>query len=260
MDRELIKDIIDTINKNINFYLGYLIQIGRKYVRSYIKYGRDNKITLRYKEVLLMLTKIISEENYYYKILLINRKDLILEKIDSFLNELDDVFNKTYEYLERELDAIDYAYLTGNEYCATKSRKSFPLITETDKYRKEIVFRILGKNILKDYLNYSDEFWQFVDKRTIIIHFLDSKLADFYGVNYKLDKQDRLQDIKVFVPEIVGLKELLINIHEFDHANRLYALLNKEVPDIDYEFLAKDKEKKFLDTCFEPLYKRVFKK
>ena len=81
----------------------------------------------------------------------------------------------------------------------------------------------------------------------------------FYGVYTKIDSENRLRDIKVYVPEDRDLKTLLITIHEINNAFVLYERLNEPFLDLDYEKMAKEEEQSFLETYFEPHYKRIFK-
>ena len=106
----------------------------------------------------------------------------------------------------------------------------------------------LNFKIVKEFLNYSDDFWNFMETR---IKYLNNYLAvkDFYGVYPMFDSLDFLIDLKIIIPEIVNLKTSLINIHEFKHAYDLYNLLGCKIvnDDMFYEREAIKKEQQLLN-------------
>ena len=71
----------------------------------------------------------------------------------------------------------------------------------------------------------------------------------FYSVLMRFDDNNRLSDIRIYVPIIVDLKTALINIHEFKHAHDLYLKLGEEINnEEDLEITARNQEKDFIDN------------
>ncbi len=258
MDKDLKNELKAIKREDLEYLISYGKDILKGIVKSYRKYG-NNKITKRYIEIGQEFWQVMKEEYSYLKILKAHGANVDVGKVYDFLNELDIQFELMHAYFEEQLENVDEAYDMGLEYKATKIPKDFPLITETDVYRDKVLMSILGKNILREFLNYSEEFWIFAEKRTIILEATDRDKQDFYGVNYKIDAYNNLADIKIFVPEINNLKDLLVNIHEYEHAYELYLMLQKEMLDVDFEEIAKAKEQEFLTDTYNPLYRKLFK-
>lgn len=102
------------------------------------------------------------------------------------------------------------------------------------------------KDIVK-FLNYPDEFWEYIKPRIRRVEPLDEKNRFFYKTLLKFDKDDNLIDIKVIVPRVVDEHTACVNIHELKHAYDMYLLLNNPVNEKEpkYEEEARQMEKDF---------------
>ena len=118
-----------------------------------------------------------------------------------------------------------------------------------DKYVDELNKKI-NKNFnlddIKQFLDYDDNFWNYIKFKTL---YIDSNMDNskyFYGVLTKIIN-NTLIDIQVIVPNIIDLKTLLINIHEYTHAHDLYLCIGKSLAsDLEYENNARNKELEFI--------------
>ncbi|MBR3897898.1 MAG: hypothetical protein IKJ43_01290 [Bacilli bacterium] len=88
------------------------------------------------------------------------------------------------------------------------------------------------------------DFWEYISDKVLVLP-NDSDTC-FYGC-FPIVYDDILMDIRVSVPEIHNLKDLLINVHEFAHAVELYYELGTfYIDDVDLrEATAKNMERKF---------------
>ena len=113
---------------------------------------------------------------------------------------------------------------------------------------------------IEDFLKYPEEFWQYIDIRTIIVDSHIPEEREFYGVNLKMSN-NKLSDIKVFVPEIINLETALINIHEFRIAYNLYQELGNAISKEDswYELSGKESVKEFKKSYFKNKCRNIFK-
>ncbi len=99
---------------------------------------------------------------------------------------------------------------------------------------------------IKRFLNYSSTFWQYIEKRIV-----PTDDCFFYGVNMKMDTNNCLVDMKVFVPVITDLQTTLVNVHELKHAYDLYQLLGNPLDKGEYEYERRVKE---LEESFKEKY------
>ena len=105
---------------------------------------------------------------------------------------------------------------------------------------------------VKTYLNYENEFWNFINKK---IKFIDGSVEEnkfFYSTLMKFDFNNNLKDIKVIVPFVTDLKTALVNIHEFCHAHDLYLMMGKPITnEQEYEERAIQKENNFTKKIYK---------
>lgn len=100
-----------------------------------------------------------------------------------------------------------------------------------------------------DYLNYEDEFYEFLENRVILVDHYRDCFGDnsFYSVLTKYDKE-RLLDLKVIIPKVVDITTAIIVVHELRHAHDLYKsigiTLSKNIE--EYENIAIEEEKRFI--------------
>lgn len=251
---DIFKKIIDLKLSNIEEIFFILSDIFPLFINNNTKYGKRNIYNKKILEVIKLFFEIIKEEDNYFNLILISKKKLNINDLNLFLEDLDKVNEDTMFYFINYLDNINYASLFDEEYRLKENSKSFDFIIETNIYRKELVRILLGDMILKKYLNYEEPFYELLKDKTVII-----EDKEFYGLYIKLDN-DKVSDLKLYIPYINNLETLLINIHEYDHAYRVYLQIGKCYEDIDYETLAKQKETDFLENIFMNEYKRIFKK
>lgn len=260
-EKELKEEILNIKKETIEevfllFYYAY-----KNYFKCLVKFGFSHKITQKNKEVFKEFMQNIKEENKYLNLLLKNRKNINIAEAFELLDKLDEQNDQTisfyfyYEYIE----CLEDAYELEAEHRIASPIKNFPTLVETDAFRKEIARILLGENVKEKYFTYPKEFWEYLKPRmTILTREVEEEIS-FYGVYTKIDNENCLRDIKVYVPEDRDLKTLLIMIQEINLAFVLYERLNEPFLDLDYEKMAKEEEQNFLETYFEPHYKRIFK-
>lgn len=99
---------------------------------------------------------------------------------------------------------------------------------------------------------YSKEFFEYIKSRT---HIFPSNIdLSIFGCFPQVEKE-KLVDIKVSIPEIKTLKNLLVNIYELTYAYDLYNELGKNYIDDKKTILirekkAKEMEKKYIQKSF----------
>ncbi len=258
MDSKLLKEEINDLKKyNIEETIAVIKYSLLQYVKSLLRYGSTNLITKNNLELLKIYFANLKEEYSFYKILLNNHKNLFYADTLEFLNNLNDWQEVFISYIYQCLDDLEDAYEMGIEYRASFPKKDFAFLTESMQYQNEIIRLLLGESVLLNYFQYPIEFWNYMKSRTIILNEgIDDQ--EFVGVYPKLDQYNRVENLKMFVPQIIDLKTLLINIHEYNHAYMLYSRLGKAFEEANYEDLAKAEEKNFMENYFEPLKEKIF--
>lgn len=258
--KAIVDEIEEIKRENLEqlFYMAYYTL--KNYIKSVLKYGSQNKITYKNKELFQTFVSIQKEENLLLNLLLKNRKKINIGEAYAFLDSLDELNEKTMQYFYQYLDDLEVAYSLGEERRTKEPLKKFETLLETEKYRREIIRMLLKEDVLKDFFAYPDEFWEYVTPRICQIEEIAEGKA-FYAVYVKTDEENKIKNIKVYVPKIIDLETLLINIHEINHAYLLYKNLNQPLcQEEEYERLAKEAEQFFLESYFDEAYRKVFKR
>ncbi len=257
--QEIKSEIKEIQKENIEEFFHLSHYSWSQYFMAWFRYGKDSLITQNNKEVFkIYLANLLEEEKYLCLLWKNLRSDLQSSDVLQFLDQLDSSHEKCSHYLYQSLDHLFNAYELDKEYAAKLEPKNFCFLKETDSYRIELVRILLGAHVLENYFQYPSEFWEYIKNRVTL---LDDEIEnmDFIGVYPKLDGENRLTNIKIFLPRMINIQTLKINVHELNHAYLLYTQLGKVFQELDYEGLAKKEEQNFMENYFTPILKRVFK-
>ena len=97
------------------------------------------------------------------------------------------------------------------------------IINIVNDFYKELGKKEPFKNEIKDFFKeqnlYSEEFFDFIKTRVKVLPSNTSK--DWYGC-FPMIENNILTDIRVLVPEIKNISNILVNIHEYYHALELF--------------------------------------
>lgn len=217
-----------------------------------LKYGVEDMIETidnveKNAQILDEFHAISVEEKMLLNFIKRNLKRIDSNELDKMLEILDEINEKTVDY---------YYYLLDNNVADAVKEKQYrglETITETEKYRKEVFGLTLGMDDVINYLNYDESFWAYILPRTIRID--DEELRQ---VNIKCNLNEVIEDIKVFVPNVINLETAKINIHEFTHAHDIFNMIGVKYLDKDYETIAVRNENEFESNYVNQKVKRRF--
>ena len=190
---------------------------------------------------------IINCDTELMKKILCNANKYNSEAVDILLDKLDILMEKTVRYYYNLIDDYESELSIERNHPYKKIPKKIATLIDSEIYYKEVQGLSLTIDDIKDYLNYDNNFWNFIFSKTKIItnpyDNYDSKI-DLYGVWHN----NNLNSIKICVPEVIDLKTAQIAIHEFRHAHDLY--LNKFFND-NLEQEAMSEEQKFKENYYK---------
>lgn len=255
--KKLVEEIRNIEQQNMEEILLMVGYCFTTYIKSLMTFGFQNAITKDVVNVWKEFHKILIEERNIMHVLL-QYKDLKnITQANALLNTLEQLNEYTVRYYYDVLDDIELACETKTEWRAKRRKKTFETLIETKSYHREACALLLNMDDIKRFLNYPYTFWQYIEKR--IEHTDDCFL---HGVNMKMDTDDSLVDIKVFVPVIINLQTALVNVHELKHAYDLYQLLGNPLDkdEDEYEKSAKEFEDSFKEEYIVKKYQQLVKK
>lgn len=234
---DIKEEITELKNSNIEEFIFILKYYLETWFNAVFSFGPTHKVTKDCNKIFKEMCSIFKEESLLCDFILYKGKDMDCAEVYKFKDKLDDINEETLLYYVKLLDDIASACDTKQEFRATRLPKDFNTLIDNYDYRKELYGLILNMDTIKEFLNYPQEFWDYVMPKVRVVDIFESQ--NEHSMNYevimKLDSNNCLTDMRVIVPEIINLTTALINIHEFKHAYDLYNMLGSEVPkNIEY--------------------------
>lgn len=200
----------------------YLIEA---HINALLTFGISNKVTKETIDLFKKYRKIIRREDNIYDYLLKNYKLIDINESIELLDLLDELNSKTVEYFYSIFDDILDACLSGEEIRAKHNKKNFDTLDETDEYEYLTKGLTINYDDIKQYLNYPNEFWNYVKNKTIILDSHQYEAEYFYKVLTKFE-DEKLKDIKIIIPNIINNNTANIVLYELKCAYYLYNLLD----------------------------------
>lgn len=229
----------------------------KSFLNSIIVYGIKSDITKDAISIWKEFKKILKEEQNIHRFVIEYSEKIDFDDCLKFLDSIDELNEKTLLYYYKCFEDILCACETKCDFRAKHNKKNFDTLLEADEYQNKAVELMLTFEDIKNYFNYEEEFWQFVDKKIKYIDGSIEKNKLFYGTLMKFDENENLIDIKVIVPNITNLETALVNIHEFKHAYDLYQMMGKKIEN-EQEY---EKQANLEETNFSKQYiKNIFNK
>ncbi len=241
-----IKKIKLQNSEEVFFLLKYFI---KTYLRCLNVFNFNNTS----REIIILLKdylKFLNNERYLLNLITYYFKNIKnLSALGEFLTEVKTLNNfntlSCYTYLEEV-----------NNYCTSFKSNPHKVQIKPLDIKKLLDICITSEDV-KDFLLYESTFYEYISKK--VISCMDDH---FYGVNYKLDSNGLLEDLKIFIPPVVDLQTALVNIHELIHAHDLYELLGQKISSsaIMFENSAKQAETDFKNNYLVKKYRKFFNK
>ena len=244
--KALKKDIREIQIQNIEAK----IMMYKEYIFLFINILIEKGLSDNYLEELIKIKAeymaILNEENNLLNLILNNGINKNINAVDELIIKLNDLNEKTIIYYYSLLDDIESEIEINRNYSYRRIPKNFETLTKTDEFKFMVNGLNLTINDVKNYLNYGNDFWNYIKDKTKVIKNpysnYDLKM-NYYDIWYDFNEDKEITKLIICIPEIVDLKTAQIAIHEFRLAYDIYSGNIKE--DYILEEFAKQEEDKF---------------
>lgn len=237
---ELRRIKIENIEEFLSMFKDYM----EIYFKLLITRFDNSKMRKELLKFLKEYQQIIKEENMYMKFIMKNNQKMKdFETLNEIIDELDLLNEKTYHFYQQILTQYE-EQLERIKTRPINSRKNFKTLIETTQYKEQVLGLLLTIKDLDQYYQ-QEEAYQYLKQHTKVLNINLEDGIPYFGC-FLTEENEKLRQLNLCVPQIVNLKSMLINIHEFKHGITLYPYLGKKVPKYDYEQDAKEEEKKFV--------------
>lgn len=253
--KALKKDIREIQIQNIEAK----IMMYKEYIFLFINILIEKGLSDNYLEELIKIKTeymaILNEENNLLNLILNNCINKNINAVDELIIKLNGLNEKTIIYYYSLLDDIESEIEINRNYSYRRIPKNFETLIETDEFKFMVNGLNLTINDVKNYLNYGNDFWNYIKDKTKVIKNpysnYDLKM-NYYGIWYDFNEDKEITKLIICIPEIIDLKTAQIAIHEFRHAHDIYSGNIKE--DYILEEFAKQEKNKFKNDYLKKRY------
>lgn len=266
MERQERKDLKSDIRTskldNLDHLLDFLVLWMQTLISSAYSFGLASKATKETLKLFGEFINILGRENDLYYYLYKHSKYADNEAVGGFIEEVFILGENTFKYYMDYLDEILVACDLRQEHRVIRDKKNFKTLIESNEVFSRLLEIVIDEEDILSFLDVSREFRDFLDEdnlRVCYLNYNDAIEREFIGVIPKRDENNRLKNIKLFVPTIISLDTAKMYAYVVYSAYLLYQ--NKEeITDeilekidtlardkiLEYEMYYKKKEKKLL--------------
>lgn len=229
----LLKEIIRLKSLSIPQTLSIMKECLKAYIYSYQTFGSDSIVTKEIVSIWDDFKDILKEEHLLLDYLYQNKDIIDFFKACTFIDRIELINEDTIEYYLDSIENMIVACDMQTKWRAKREVKSFLTLTEDTSYREELYDLTLTHTVIKDFFNYPNSFFEYMNSRTWLLDSMSIEEMSFCGINVK-EVNNSIADLKLFVPKIIDLETAIINIHEYRRAYEIYKRIGKEFSDTKY--------------------------
>ena len=222
---ELVKDIIymrDTAP-------GQVAKITKNGLVTYLRAAKvDGPISPLAREALRIIRETYKNSNLEDKLLL-----FILENIDTIdvtaaedvTLTLEKLSDKTYAAYSEMLDDINSACFLSKKERQLRPERTVDSLLTNDRYKTMVYGLTQTIADVKNFLNYEEEFWDFIEEHLREVHVTAAGARVQCGVIPLFDGDTNVYNFYTVVPKIVDYETALVAINIYKKAYDLYVNL-----------------------------------
>lgn len=224
-----IYDVKSTYYDELFFYLKCFIISYFKAVRSF---GFNDKVSkeafIAFKECL----NINKKERDIFYFILNNIKNMDSDAVERYLNMLDGLSTDTILYYTELFEYIEYISEIEDSNRFYRFKKRFNTLIEDDVYEFKALSLLLNNSIIKELLNYPQDFWDFIQPKVKVLNSSIEVIEHMTFVCPIYNEQKEITDFIIAVPQVVDYDSALIAIRRYKDAFLLWSNLGKSIDEI----------------------------
>ena len=226
--KEIEENLIKNRNLNLEEHILMTIYSIKSYLNALFKFGIKSEAARDALRVRKEFVRILKEENAIFLFLLENIYQINAEALADMVDMLDDLNEQTVNYYYQVLDDIDEAVEMGDERRAKRMPKNFQTLIETKSYRQELMGLVENHKTIRDFLDYPEEFWEFMKDRYRTVEMSSETIEHEAGVGrYVYDENGNLVDFRMVCPQPTDLYTALAALQMWAEAYETYKSLGK---------------------------------
>lgn len=223
------------------------------YLTSLINFGTYSSVTKDCLSVIKEFSDINKFEKRILKFIKENIGTIDMGTAYELIDQMSERKEEEIVYYYKVLDDIEDACDMRDEFRAKRIKKDYKSISEDQEFKNNLYASKYTIDDIMNYLGFNQEVIDFIRPRIFesVLEFSEDK--DVFGVNYKINDENVVIDIRLILPTILDYETLMINVNLLMKAYYLYISYSSKVPINLEEFDIKS-------TLEEDKFKEEFKK
>ena len=192
------------------------------YFMSLQTFGKDNRVTRDNLNIIKEMFLIIRRERILLNYILDNIEKFNIDAAEDAVGMLDKVNDKTIIYYYDLINSIEDAAETGHEFRGYRPRKEAKTLINDDSYISEVFALGMNINDLKMFLDYEDEFWDFIKEKIKVVDAsidITSKMVRATPIS----DEGNIVDIDLLIPKIYDINTLYLSLEIIEEAHKIYS-------------------------------------
>ena len=265
---DLMNQIYQRYDEESIYFLKFRLEVLKIYLGLRKLYGKNSDCILELNLVYLEKKKKHMEYNKILRFILKNIDQIQSRVIEEVLSEMDVIVKSEKEYDKqlfkqtREKITVDFEKKkqgysgTFNSYFKNE-RKDYVSFLDNLNLKQQLIWASLTFEDIKNYLDYPEEFFLEIKKRTSVIPYKEEN-SKLYGVNLECNHH-RIIDYHLVIPAIDNLDTALITVSVLKEAYDIYSL-KSSLSEEDAFLIRKNAQEikeEFQKYCFAKLKKKI---
>lgn len=224
------------------------------YLTSLINFGINSSVTKDCLEVIKEFTNINNYEKRILKFIKKNLKTIDLSVASDLIDEMSERKEEEIVYYYKVLDDIEDACSMRDEFRAKRIKKEYTSIADDECFLANVYASKYTVDDIMEYFSFKQDEIDYIKPRILEFLYDFEEDKDIFGVNYKVDENNVVTDIKLILPTIFDYETLMINVNLLMKASYLYLSYKFNIPINLEEYCIKSKsEEKNFDECFKKM-------
>ncbi len=226
---DLIKDILFMKNSTPEMIARITKDGIALYFKSLSTFGRKSKVTRETLTTMREMYRISKMEGRLFDFILDNLDSIDIDAAEETVLKLDKLNTQTYESYDAVLGEIETAIALKDENRTLKSNKGISSLLTNKNYANMVVALTEDIKNVRKFLNYEDEFWEFIKPFERIVPTPAEGARIQCGLIPITEPDGKtLSRFYTVVPKVIDMETAFIALDLYKKAHDMYLMVGKD--------------------------------
>lgn len=200
----------------------------KAYFKSAYTFGNESRVTRDNLNIIKEMFQILRRERTLLNFILRNIDFFDITSSEEVVGMLDNLNDRTIEYYYGLINDIEDAAELGQEFRGYRPTREEKTLINDNTFTAEVISLGIGKEEIKEFLDYEDEFWMFLrgkEKEADTSVEVLEKIIHATPVT----QDGKIVDIELLVPRIYSKQTAELAIRTYEQAYKIYSCLGLDI-------------------------------